>query len=82
MREADAELRVLGADPLTWVSYGLISSQLCDVQDEFITQEDGSSVTVSQFLFNYYNYRSPTHAHGPLWHGFAGSSAESGQSLG
>ena len=46
------------ADPLTWVSYGLISSQLCDVHDEFIAEESGQLVTVSQYLFDTYNYRS------------------------
>ena len=44
-------------DPLTWTIYGMISSQLSDVEDEFIALEDGQRVTVSTYIFETYNYR-------------------------
>lgn len=40
---------------MAWTLYGLISSQLGDVSEEF-TQEDGSRIAVSAYIKNHFGY--------------------------
>lgn len=44
-------------DPLTYTVYGLIASQLGDVDYQSLTLEDGQSVTVAQFVTQNYGYK-------------------------
>ena len=39
------------ADAVSWTLYGLIASQLGDVHDDFITQEDGTRTPVADYIY-------------------------------
>jgi hypothetical protein len=44
---------------VSWTLYGLIASQLGDVHDDFITQEDGTRTPVADYIYQcacYYMY--------------------------
>lgn len=36
---------------VSWTLYGLIASQLGDVHDNFITQEDGTRIPVADYIY-------------------------------
>ena len=36
---------------VSWTLYGLIASQLGDVHDDFITQEDGTRTPVADYIY-------------------------------
>lgn len=36
---------------MAWTLFGLVGSQLGDVHDQFITQEDGSQIAVSDYIY-------------------------------
>ena len=36
---------------MSWTLYGLIASQLGDVHDDFITQEDGTRTPVADYIY-------------------------------
>jgi len=45
-------------DPLSYAMYGIIGSQLGDVNDEYIDMEDGSKpITVAEFVYRALNYK-------------------------
>ena len=41
------------ATAVSWTLYGLIASQLGDVHDDFITQEDGTRTPVADYIYQY-----------------------------
>ena len=43
--------RILGYPAVSWTLYGLIASQLGDVHDDFITQEDGTRTPVADYIY-------------------------------
>ena len=59
---AACDIALAAQDPLTWTIYGMISSQLSDVEDQFIALENGQQVTVSTYIFQTYNYRHKVRA--------------------
>jgi len=44
-------------DPMAWSLYGVVGSQLGDIDNEFISYADGTTVTIKEFTRSYFGFK-------------------------